>query len=164
MSDSELNFNELFEKSKQAVGRSASALSANEDRSQPSQQVHYIADSEFRMLDLPPKFHKKAAVNHAQMRMFKRQQNNPKLNEIDLHGYRREQAVAVLSRAIAQCQSEGIVCLRVIFGKGLCSAGQPILRKTICSYMIACPEVLAYQFAKPRYGGDGAACVMLRRP
>ena len=161
MSDKESNFSELFENSKVEQGGNTSAY-ATEAHRQPIADAHYIENISFRTIDPIPKFHKRTGINNASLRQFKKNYDKVKPC-LDLHGYTREAAIKALIAHIGQCQSEDILYFLVIFGKGLSSPREPVLKKTICSCMIACQEVLAYEFAKPKDGGDGAAYVMLRK-
>ena len=158
MSDKESNFSELFENSKTEQARSAT----HEVQRQPTRNAHYIGDIPFKVINPIPKFHKRTGVNQASLRQFKKNQNNLKAC-LDLHGYTQEPAIQKLANYIGQCQNEDICYFLVIFGKGLSSSGEPVLKKVVCSYMVACEEVLAYEFAKAKDGGDGAAYVMLRK-
>lgn len=161
MSDKELNFSELFENSKTVQGGNTSAY-ASEAHRQPVRDAHYIENMSFHIIDPIPRFYKQTGINNASLRLFKKNYKKLK-SRIDLHGYTRVPAIEALIAHIKQCQSKGTLYFLVIFGKGLSSPEGPVLKKTICSYMIDCPEVLAYEFANPRDGGDGAAYVMLRK-
>ena len=161
MSDKESNFSELFENSKAEQGGNASVHTIEMHR-QPAGNAHYIENISFHIIDPIPRFHKRIGINNASLRQFKKHCNKIK-SCLDLHGYTRTVAIKAFIAYIEQCQSEGILYFLVIFGKGLSSPGEPVLKKTICSYMIACQEVLAYEFAKYKDGGDGAAYVMLRK-
>ena len=158
MSDKESNFSELFENSKTKQVQSAT----NDVQQPPARSAHYIGDIHFDIINPIPKSYEKAGVNRASLRQFKKNQDNLKAR-LDLHNNTREPAIQKLAAYIGQCQSEDIRYFLVIFGKGRGSSGEPVLKKIICSWMIACEEVLAYEFAKAKDGGDGAAYVMLRR-
>ena len=162
MSDKESNFSELFENSKTVQGCDTSTDTDDKAHPQPTRDAYYIENISFDIIEPIPRSHKKPGTNKASLRQFKKNQDRIKSRK-DLHGYTRLPAIQALTEHIAQCQSEDILYFLVIFGKGLSSPQEPIIKKTVCSYLIACPEVLAYEFAKPRDGGDGAAYVMLRK-
>ena len=163
MSDKKLNFSELFENSKTTQVRPPSITTIDKEQLHAVGDDYYIENISFNIIDSIPKSHKKAGVNSASLRRFKRNYDTIKGHSLDLHGYTRLPAIKAVSRYIAQCQSKGILYFLVIFGKGLSSPQPPLLKKIICSYLISCREVLAYEFAAPSDGGDGAAYVMLRR-
>ena len=162
MSDKKLNFSELFENSKTTQVRSPSITTIDKEQLHAVDD-YYIENISFNIIHPIPKSHKKAGVNSATLRRFKRNYDTIKVYSIDLHGYTRLPAIKAISNYIAQCQNKGILYFLVIFGKGLSSPQPPLLKKIICSYLISCREVLAYEFAVPGDGGDGAAYVMLRR-
>ncbi len=164
MPDKELNFSELFESSKNtlACDTPRHASHATPEQRQAVQNTHYIENISFDTIDPVPKSYKSAGTNSASLRRFRNHFGKIK-SCIDLHGYNKEPAVEELNDHIKQCRSEGIPYFLVIFGKGLSSQEGPVLKKIICSYMIASPEILAYEFAMPKDGGDGAAYVMLKK-
>ena len=161
MPDKELNFSELFESSKNTSACDTPSHATAEQR-QAVQNAHYIGDIPFDTIDPVPKSYKNAGTNSASLRRFRNHFGKIK-SCLDLHGYKKEPAVEALNEHIKQCRSDEIPYFLVIFGKGLSSQGGPVLKKTICSYMIASPEILAYEFATPKDGGDGAAYVMLKK-
>ncbi len=161
MSDKELNFSELFENSK-SKSACDTPSHATVERGQAVQNAYYIENIPFDTIDPVPKSYKNTGTNSASLRRFRNHFGKIK-SCMDLHGYTRTAAVEALNDHIKQCRSEGIPYFLVIFGKGLSSQGGPVLKNTICSYMIASPEILAYEFAMPKDGGDGAAYVMLKK-
>ena len=161
MSDKELNFSELFENSKKTLACDALGRAAVDQR-QAVQNTYYIENISFDIIDQVPKSYKSTGTNSASLRRFRNHFGKIK-SCLDLHGYTRTSAIEVLNDHIKQCQSERIPYFLVIFGKGLSSPGGSILKRTICSYMIASPEILAYEFAMPKNGGNGAAYVMLKK-
>ena len=160
MSNKELNFRELFENPKNTLACDTSSHAAVEQ--QAVQNAYYIENISFDIIDQVPKSYKSTGTNSASLRRFRNHFGKIKLC-LDLHGYTRTPAIEILISHIKECQSKGIPYFLVIFGKGLSSPGGPVLKKTICSYMIASPEILAYEFAMPKDGGDGAAYVMLKK-
>jgi len=84
--------------------------------------------------------------------------------DIDLHRMTREQAHAELKSFIAECQSMGITCIRVIHGKGLGSGpGGPVLKGAVASWLRRWDVVLAFCSARPWHGGTGAVYVLLKK-
>ena len=162
MSDKKSNFSELFENSKTMQDCSTSTGAIDKAHPQSICDAYYIENISFDIINSPPESYKAPGTNTASLRQFKKNQERIKSRK-DLHGYTRKAAIKALATHIAQCQSKDILYFIVIFGKGLSSPQEPVLKKTVCSYLIACPEVLAYEFAKPRDGGDGAAYVMLKK-
>jgi DNA-nicking Smr family endonuclease len=83
--------------------------------------------------------------------------------EIDLHGFRIEQARDALGRFIRDAQKKGLRCVRVVHGKGLGSPGKaPVLKARVLSWLVQKNEVLVYVQAKPAQGGAGALVVLLQ--
>lgn len=83
--------------------------------------------------------------------------------EIDLHGFRREEAREALAEFIRDAHRKGIRCVRVVHGKGLGSPGKtPVLKGRVQSWLIQKNEVLAFVQARGDEGGAGALVVLLR--
>jgi DNA-nicking Smr family endonuclease len=84
--------------------------------------------------------------------------------ELDLHGNTVAQARERLNRFLADAQSLGKRCARVIHGKGRSSEGKlPVLKGKVNSWLRQKNEVLAFCSCPPRDGGTGAVYVLLRR-
>lgn len=84
-------------------------------------------------------------------------------SSIDLHGCTAEEALIKLDEAIQLSRSNRLRCILVICGKGLHShASKAVLKDVIRSWLTTHPEVLAYCWAKPRHGGNGALYVLLK--
>ena len=161
MSDKELNFRELFESSKNTSACDKSRHFATKQR-QAVQNAYYIENIPFDIIDPVPTSYKSTGVNGASLRRFKGHFGKIK-SCLDLHGHTRIPAIEMLINHIKQCQSDRTPYFLVIFGKGLSSPGKPVLKITVCSYMIANPKILAYEFAMPKDGGNGAAYVMIKK-
>ena len=161
MSDKELNFSELFESYKSASAGDKSRHFAAEQR-QAAQNAYYIENIPFDIIDPAPTSYKSIGINSASLRRFRSHFGKMK-SSLDLHGHTRTLAIEMLVNHIKQCQGNRVPYFLVIFGKGLSSPGKPVLKITVCSYMIASPEILAYKFAMPKDGGNGAAYVMLKK-
>lgn len=84
--------------------------------------------------------------------------------ELDLHGLSVGAAFTALAAFLARQRRAGVLCVRVIHGKGLHSVGrEPVLRRRIGPWLRRREEVLAYCEARPADGGAGALYVLLRR-
>lgn len=82
--------------------------------------------------------------------------------QLDLHGFRRDEARDHLSFFIREAFKHGIRCVRVVHGKGLGSPGKaPVLKNRVYNWLIQKQEVLAFVQAKPADGGGGALVVLL---
>jgi len=82
--------------------------------------------------------------------------------QLDLHGFRREDAREALGAFIREAMKTGVRCVRVVHGKGLGSPGKtPVLKGRVQSWLIQKQEVLAFVQARPAEGGAGALVVLL---
>ncbi len=85
--------------------------------------------------------------------------------EIDLHGLTAAQAEAELRRFLGSALARGVVCVRIVHGKGHRSGDRgPVLKATVNALLKRSPPVLAFTSASPRAGGSGATTVLLRAP
>ena len=89
---------------------------------------------------------------------------------LDLHGCSRDQAYAILCRAIEDAALAGQRALLVVTGKGTRGAdGEPtrgVIRASLPQWLetpALRPYVAALRPAHPRHGGSGAFYVILRR-
>ncbi|MGL4667532.1 MAG: Smr/MutS family protein [Saezia sp.] len=83
--------------------------------------------------------------------------------ELDLHGYRRDDAREALHTFVHQAGAQGLRYVRIIHGKGLSSPGKtPILKAHVLSWLMQSKNVLAYTQARAADGGAGALIVLLR--
>lgn len=83
--------------------------------------------------------------------------------EMDLHGYRRDEARNKLNEFIQHAYKNAIRCVRIIHGKGLGSPGRvPVLKSYVLSWLVQKNEVLAYVQARAADGGSGALVVLLK--
>lgn len=84
--------------------------------------------------------------------------------QLDLHGFRREDARQALADFIREANKAGLRCVRVVHGKGLGSPGKiPVLKGKVQGWLIQKQEVLAFVQARPAEGGAGALVVLLAR-
>ncbi|MFY9327046.1 MAG: Smr/MutS family protein [Georgfuchsia sp.] len=82
---------------------------------------------------------------------------------LDLHGHTRDEARMAFNQFIAECQSLGKRCVRIVHGKGLGSPGrEPVLKRLVLGWLTQKAEVLAFCQARTADGGAGAVMVLLR--
>jgi DNA-nicking Smr family endonuclease len=83
--------------------------------------------------------------------------------EIDLHGFRTEDAREALAAFLREATRQGWRCVRVVHGKGLGSPGKtPVLKGKVHSWLVQKDEVLAFVQARADEGGAGAVVVLLK--
>jgi len=84
-------------------------------------------------------------------------------NHTDLHGHNRHEAHEEVSRFLAESQSAGKRCVRIVHGRGHGSPGREgILRQLVKSWLAKRSDVLAFCHAPPSDGGEGALWVLLK--
>ena len=84
---------------------------------------------------------------------------------LDLHGLNSDQARVALSSFIAESQSHGARCVRIVHGKGYGSQnGQPVLKSRVAQWLTQLPAVSAFASAPVAHGGLGALLVLIRLP
>ena len=84
-------------------------------------------------------------------------------NHTDLHGHNRHEAHEEVSRFLAESQSAGKRCIRIVHGRGHGSPGREgILRQLVKSWLVRRSDVLAFCHAPPNDGGEGALWVLLK--
>jgi DNA-nicking Smr family endonuclease len=83
--------------------------------------------------------------------------------QIDLHGFRSDEAREALGAFIREAHRNGIRCVRVVHGKGLGSPGKaPVLKDKVHKWLVQKSEVVAFVQAQPAQGGAGALVVLLQ--
>lgn len=83
-------------------------------------------------------------------------------DQLDLHGYRRDEARDALVVFLNRCRAETKRCVRVIHGKGLGSINrEPVLKDKVRRWLIQRHDVLAFCETAPNDGGSGALLVLL---
>lgn len=83
--------------------------------------------------------------------------------QLDLHGFRRDEAREQLAAFLRTSVGCGLRCVRVIHGKGNGSPGrEPILKAKVHSWLVQRNEVMAFAQARAADGGHGAVLVLLR--
>jgi DNA-nicking Smr family endonuclease len=92
-----------------------------------------------------------------------RKRHWPVQDEVDLHGYTRDQAREYLNDYLVRMNRRGVRCVRVIHGVGYGSAkGEPVLRGMVHSWLVQKPDVVAFCVAGKKDGGHGALIVLLK--
>ena len=85
-------------------------------------------------------------------------------DELDLHRMTAAQAEQAVRLFLAECRRENRLCVRVVHGKGLRSAGDaPVLKNLVDRVLRQRADVLAFASAPPQQGGTGAVLVLLLR-
>jgi DNA-nicking Smr family endonuclease len=85
---------------------------------------------------------------------------------LDLHGLTQAAAVERLAGFLARAQGEGKRCVLVITGKGGSRERAGVLREQVPRWLNQQPNrarVLAFDYARPQHGGEGALYVLLKR-
>ncbi len=107
-------------------------------------------------------FFKRPGISRMVMRKLRRGQFAVQA-EIDLHGLGTTEAKANLSAFLRRCSERGMVCVRVIHGKGHRSPGKmPVLKPKVAHWLSRWDNVSAYASARPVDGGTGALYVLLK--
>ena len=82
---------------------------------------------------------------------------------VDLHGCNRHEAHAQVTLFLAEAQSAGKRCVRIVHGRGHGSPGREgVLRQLVKGWLARRRDVLAFCHAPPFDGGDGALWVLLK--
>lgn len=85
--------------------------------------------------------------------------------EIDLHGMTVAEAKPRLNDFIDHCARQGLLCVRVVHGKGLGSGHRgPVLKNSVNAWLRKWDTVLAFVSARQVDGGTGAVYVLLQNP
>ena len=82
---------------------------------------------------------------------------------LDLHGNTISQAQDKLCQFINHQHQLGHRCVLIIHGKGSPTGEPPILKNHVNHWLKQLPQILAFQSALPRDGGNGALYALLRR-
>jgi len=84
--------------------------------------------------------------------------------EIDLHGMTVAEAKPRLTDFIDNCVRQGLLCVRIVHGKGLGSGHRgPVLKNSVYHWLRKWNAVLAFASARQVDGGTGALYVLLER-
>ncbi|HWT15602.1 MAG TPA: Smr/MutS family protein [Patescibacteria group bacterium] len=84
-------------------------------------------------------------------------------DELDLHQMTAVVAKDAISRFLAECKSRGVLCVKIIHGKGLRSKHDgPVLKALTDRLLRQRGDVLAFRSARWNDGGSGAVVVLLK--
>ncbi|HEY0178971.1 MAG TPA: Smr/MutS family protein, partial [Dokdonella sp.] len=84
--------------------------------------------------------------------------------ELDLHEMSSAVAREAIRLFLDDCRRRGVLCVRIVHGKGLRSkANGPVLKQLTDSLLRRRADVLAFASARPAQGGTGAVVVLLQR-
>tara|TARA_Y100001936_G_scaffold240400_1_gene274791 strand:+ start:11392 stop:11946 length:555 start_codon:yes stop_codon:yes gene_type:complete len=84
-------------------------------------------------------------------------------DQLDLHGFKRDEALRELDEFLNTCHIRGFRCAQIIHGKGLNSKNQePVLKTLVWNQLKLCRYVLAFCQAGPLDGGSGAVVVLFK--
>ncbi len=84
-------------------------------------------------------------------------------DQLDLHGFRRDDAREILLEFLEHAQQQSFKLVRIVHGKGYHSeTGQPVLKAMLNKWLKNLPSVLAFVSATPKDGGTGAVYVLLK--
>ena len=81
---------------------------------------------------------------------------------LDLHGFKRDNAIAALSSFIINSKKLGLKKVLIIPGKGIHSKNGPVLRNAVIKYLEQNRLTGEFGSAEREYGGKGALWVILR--
>ncbi|MEJ2470701.1 MAG: Smr/MutS family protein [Desulfuromonadales bacterium] len=85
--------------------------------------------------------------------------------ELDLHGLNLEEAITKIDFFLQNASHHGWQVVLVITGRGLHSAGEPVLRRAVEKvFNQRRKDILEWCVAPRRFGGEGALVVFLRAP
>ncbi len=77
---------------------------------------------------------------------------------LDLHSFRPQDIPNLLEDYIAECLAAGILCLRIIHGKG-----KGVQKRRVQELLKKNPMVMSFKDAPPEAGGWGATLVELKK-
>lgn len=86
--------------------------------------------------------------------------------KIDLHGRTQQAAHDDLLHFLRRARDHGKRCVLVVIGKGMTTSKTGILRQAVPRWLNEPgfrPLVLAFDYAEPQHGGEGALYVLLKR-
>ncbi|SMF08877.1 DNA-nicking endonuclease, Smr domain [Tistlia consotensis] len=85
---------------------------------------------------------------------------------LDLHGLNQAAAHEALNGFIARSEALGRRCVLIVTGKGLGREESGVLRRQVPHWLNQAPlrqRVLAFDYARPEHGGQGALYLLLKR-
>ena len=86
--------------------------------------------------------------------------------QLDLHGFKQDEAHMALNRFLTQSSNVGRRCVLVITGKGALSQGGGVLRKMVPLWLNDNTNrkiVLSFTYSTPADGGTGAIYILVKR-
>lgn len=84
--------------------------------------------------------------------------------QVDLHGYRIEEARELVYEFLQFARSQNFSCVRIIHGKSHRTTNrQSTLKSHVNHWLRQLPEVLAFCTAPPSEGGTGSVLVLLKK-
>ncbi len=102
-------------------------------------------------------------LQQTRMRQLRQGQFNVQY-QVDLHGYRIEEARELIAEFIQVAQGKGYICVRIVHGKSHRSTDrQTTLKSHVNHWLKQIPDVLAFCSAPQSEGGAGSVLVLLKR-
>ncbi len=90
--------------------------------------------------------------------------------KLDLHHFTEDDARKEVLKFLRTARDHGLRCVSIIHGRGLHSAGAPILKTSLIDWIEGDPgfaklkrEILAFTTAPPQRGRDGATLILFAR-
>lgn len=85
-------------------------------------------------------------------------------DEMDLHQMTTGVARTAVKQFLESSRRQGMLCVKIIHGKGLRSRAEgPVLKRMVDGMLRQRADVVAFASAKPAEGGTGAVIVLLQR-
>ena len=139
----------------------------HEQKEKTSKSTFVLPNELFRPTSLPKLSHgAQTGLDKSNARKLKKGQHAIE-GQLDLHGMTQEQAHVALNYFIEVSYGAGKRCVLVITGKGFKLGGSVgVLRVAVPRWLNEEPNrnrVLAFTYAIPKDGGEGALYVMLKR-
>lgn len=102
-------------------------------------------------------------LQHTRLRQL-RQGMIPVRYQLDLHGYKIEEARELISEFLYFCKNQGYSCVCIIHGKSHRSTDrQNTLKSHVNHWLKQVPDVLAFCSAPPSEGGTGSVLVLIKK-
>ncbi|MFK0569915.1 Smr/MutS family protein [Endozoicomonas sp.] len=102
-------------------------------------------------------------IQHTRLRQL-RQGVLPIQFQLDLHGYKIDEARELINEFIQASRYRGLSCVRIIHGKShRCKERQSTLKSHTNHWLKQMPDVLAFCSAPQSEGGTGSVLVLLKR-